>query len=221
MSKIAVIGKGKTGGEVLKLLAPGEEPIVFDQSHPVTVEKLKQIDVAIIFVPTHAVGSIFDVVLESGVPAVWGSTGFVWPADLSVKLKEHKTSWVIANNFSPMNVIIRKLFALIGQNAKLLENPICSIHEIHHIHKKDKPSGTAISWQEWLGLPCEITATREGDVKGIHELTIKTADETLTIHHEVHERCIFARGALWAARYLLEHPELNPGLYRFDQLEQT
>ncbi len=220
VKKIAIIGKGKTGGEVLKLLSADETPIVFDQSHPVSVEALKLADVAIIFVPTQAVISIFDIVLESGIPAVWGSTGFTWPDNLNMKLQAKQTCWVRANNFSPMNVLIRKVFGLIQEHAQLLEDPQCKIHETHHIHKKDQPSGTAVFWKEWLGLPCEICSTREGDVKGIHELTIKTADETLTIRHEVKDRRIFARGALGAARYLINHPHLNFGLYRFDQLEQ-
>lgn len=219
MKKIAIIGKGKTGGEVLKLLSPHEVPIVFDQSHPVSKEALAECDASIIFIPGTAVDSIFEAVLESKVPTVWGSTGYDWPQDLNARLHSLKTRWVVASNYSLMMVMIQNLLTRLGKmTPALIEEFNCHIHEIHHIHKKDKPSGTALSWQEWVNLPCEITAMREGDVKGVHELTLKTFEETLKIHHDVHDRAVFANGALWSARYLIAHPELAPGLYPFYNL---
>lgn len=219
MQKLAIIGKGKTGGEVLKLLSADESPIVFDQSHPVSVDALKMADAAIIFVPGAVVPHIFETVLAAGIATVWGSTGFNWPENLHERLVKTGARWVFASNFSPMMLMIQKMLQVIKTTAPyLLTEPRCEIHEIHHIRKKDQPSGTALSWQEWVGLPCTISAEREGDVKGIHTLKLATAEETLTIRHEVHDRRVFAQGALWAARYLLKHPELAPGFYPFYNL---
>lgn len=219
MKKIAIIGKGKTGGEVLKLLSAEETPVIFDQSHPVSKEDLAACDAAIIFIPGTAVDAIFETVLESKVPTVWGSTGYEWPNDLNARLTTLNTRWVVASNFSLMMVMIQNLLSRLGKmTPALIEEFNCHIHEIHHVHKKDKPSGTALSWLEWVGLPSEITAAREGDVKGIHELTLSTPEETLKIHHDVHDRAVFAKGALWAARYLIAHPELAPGMYPFYNL---
>ena len=47
------------------------------------------------------------------------------------------------------------------------------LHEIHHRHKVDAPSGTALKWKEWLDLPqLKISYERQGDVIGLHELTL-------------------------------------------------
>ncbi len=219
MTTIAVIGKGRTGGEVLKLLAENESPLIFDQHHPVSAEVLRAADVAIIFVPGAAVSSIFDQVLDSCIPAVWGSTGFAWPEDLNTQLCAKQTRWVVASNFSPMMVLIQNLIETIGKTAPtLIEEAHYDISEVHHVHKKDSPSGTALSWQEWLHVPASIHATREGDVRGIHELTLSTPHEVLSLRHEVLDRSVFAAGALQAARVLLNHPEAPPGLYSFYDL---
>lgn len=219
MKTWAVIGVGKTGGEILHLLHANETALTFNQSRPVTAAALQAADAAIIFVPGHAVPALLSPVLEAGIPTVWGSTGFTWPTNLAAQLIEKNARWVVASNFSPMMVLIQKMLEMLGETApQVLEDAEYTLHEVHHLHKKDQPSGTALSWQEWLGVPCDISATREGDVKGIHTLTINTATETLKLHHEVHDRRVFAAGALKAARYLLAHPELNPGLYRFCDL---
>ena len=88
-SKISVIGTGKTGSKVVQLL--GENlGYAFDENTPPTIDKLKESDALIIFVPGIAVSEIFDMVLESGVPTAWGSTGFDWPQDL--RSEEHTSA---------------------------------------------------------------------------------------------------------------------------------
>jgi len=214
---ISVIGTGKTGGRVVELLGNdlGE---TFDENNPPTVEKLKRSDAVIIFVPGDAVPDIIDIVIESGIPAAWGSTGYEWPKDLHDKVKGYDTKWILASNFSLGMNLIRKSIEKISAGSEILKNPEFKIHEVHHVHKKDAPSGTALSWKEWLNKEAEITSDREGDVKGIHELTLKTSTEEITLRHKALNRALFAEGAIWAAKQLINNSSIETGICTFGQL---
>lgn len=215
--EIALIGTGKTGGKVAELL---EENLsdTFDEFKPPTVEKLQQSDAVIIFVPGDAVDDILQTVIDSGIPAAWGSTGYEWPEDLEGRVKAQKAKWVIASNFSLGMNIIRKNIEIISAGSTMLKKPGFHIHEVHHVHKKDAPSGTALSWKEWLDKEAEVTSSREGDVKGIHELTMSTAMEKITLRHEALDRNLFAEGAIWAAEQLINNESIKPGILAFGQL---
>jgi 4-hydroxy-tetrahydrodipicolinate reductase len=214
---IAVIGTGKTGGKVVELL--GDECVeAFDTRNLPTAGKLQKADAVIIFTPGDAVPDLIDMVLEAGIPAAWGSTGFEWPQELNQKVKDRKTKWVIASNFSLGMNIIRKSIEAISAGSVILDEPEFHIHEVHHIHKKDAPSGTALSWKKWLGKESEITSARKGDVKGIHELTLKTATEEITLKHKALNRALFAEGAIWATRQLVSHSKMEDGICTFSQL---
>lgn len=212
--KISVIGTGKTGSKVVEMLGDNLA-YAFDEDNAPTLEKLKESDAVIIFVPGDAVSDIFNLVLESGIPAAWGSTGFTWPKDLDAQLKEKSVKWVLATNFSLGMNIIRHTIQKISEGSEILQNPTFKIHEIHHIHKKDAPSGTALSWKEWLGKEVEVTSAREGDVNGIHELTVTTAREEITLKHNALDRSIFAEGAIWAAEQLVNNLHLTYGVHTF------
>lgn len=215
--KISVIGTGKTGSKVVEML--GERlAYAFDEENPPTIEKLKKSDALIIFVPGDAVADIMDIVLESRVPTAWGSTGFDWPSDLDDQLKKIHTKWVLATNFSLGMNIIRHTIQKISKGSGILDHPTFKIHEIHHIHKKDAPSGTALSWKEWLGKEVGITSAREGDVNGIHELTLSTAREEITLKHDALDRSIFAEGAIWAVEQLVNNQQLTNGVHTFGAL---
>ncbi len=220
--KTAVIGTGKTGGRVAALLNQAEISGTFDRLHPPDEKDLSAADVAIIFVPGDAAGALFNTVLESGTPAVWGTTGYSWPEDLDQQLKRAGTRWILASNFSLGMQVMRHCIERLSQTSAILKDPEFRIHEIHHTAKKDAPSGTALSWKNWLGKEAPITWDRRGDIKGIHELTAQTANESIQLKHEALSRDVFAEGAIWAARYLIEHPEMQPGLYPFETLiDQT
>lgn len=216
MNKIAVIGTGKTGGAVLKQL--GECGIAFNRDNKPTVEKLKKADIAIIFVPGSAAEEIQELILESKIPAVWGTTGYQWPADLPDRVKAAKSSWVIGSNFSLGMNLVRKAIDIFGKGSEVLDNPEFHIHEVHHKQKQDAPSGTALSWEKWLGKEAVISSDRQGDVKGIHELHIKTKNESVYLRHEAHSRDLFAEGAIWTANYLLENRFIEPGIYQFSSI---
>lgn len=214
--KTSVIGTGKTGSAVAELL--GKQAVCFDSKSNITAEKLKETDVAIIFVPGEAAEEVVKVVLDSGIPAVWGTTGYAWPEVLPDQVKDVNAKWVIGSNFSLGMNLIRKALNILGKGGDFLENPEYHIHEVHHVHKKDAPSGTALSWQEWLGRDASISSDRQGDVKGIHNLHLKTNNESIYLKHEAHNRKLFAEGAIWTAEYLLKNPHIKPGVYPFSSI---
>lgn len=214
--KFAVIGTGKTGGTVAEQL--GEAAIPFDEFNKPTPEKLSEADAAIIFVPGSAAEEIVEILLQTNTPAVWGTTGYEWPEELPDQVKEAGNRWVIGSNFSLGMNLVRKSLNILGKGSEFLDEPKFHIHEVHHVHKQDAPSGTALSWNDWLGKEASISSDRQGDVKGIHELHLKTRGESIYLKHEAHSRSIFAEGAIWTANYILDHPEITPGVYPFSEV---
>jgi 4-hydroxy-tetrahydrodipicolinate reductase len=216
--KIAVIGTGKTGGEVLNILDGDQIVGPFNSAHPPTVEKLKPADVAVIFVPGEAVDHILDTVLSSGIAAAWGTTGYEWPHEkLDQQLKENDTKWMRASNFSLGMNIMRRCLQMVGKGSEMLDQPTFHIHEVHHTNKQDAPSGTAISWKKWLGKEADITSERRGDVKGIHQLKMETTVESIELKHRANDRAVFAEGALWAAKQLLNE-SVSAGFHTMETL---
>ncbi len=214
--KVSVIGTGKTGSAVAELL--GSKAVCFDSKSKITAKKIKQTDVAIIFVPGEAADEVVDVVLESGIPAVWGTTGYAWPKELPDRVKEKNAKWVIGSNFSLGMNLIRKALNILGKGGDFLKDPEYHIHEVHHVHKKDAPSGTALSWQKWLDRDALISSDRQGDVKGVHNLHLKARNESIYLKHEAHSRKLFAEGAVWTADYLLKNPQIESGVYPFSSI---
>jgi 4-hydroxy-tetrahydrodipicolinate reductase len=216
--KIAVIGTGTTGTEVLNLLDDEEIVGPFNTGNPPTVEKLQPADAAIVFVPGSAVNDALNTLLEADITTAWGSTGYDWPRnELDEKLKKRNTKWVHASNFSLGMNIVRHCLEVIGSSSKMLKDPTFSIHEIHHTGKKDAPSGTALAWGRWLNRTVKIASERKGDIKGIHQFKMKTEFESIQLQHEAHDRAIFAEGAIWAVQQLRD-PSFRPGFYSMETL---
>lgn len=95
-------------------------------------------------------------------------------------------------------------------SSQILSEFQVSIQDIHHQHKKDAPSGTALALQKAVGRDCEITSSRIGEVAGIHEVLLSSALESLSLKHEVFDRKVFAQGAILASLFLSKQ---KPGLY--------
>jgi 4-hydroxy-tetrahydrodipicolinate reductase len=213
--KIALLGKGKTGSKVLEL--GGADVTAFDTKNAPTYEKLVQYDVIISFLPGDAFEELIPTLLETKRPVVTGSTGFKWPSDFDKTLQEKNLVWIHATNFSLGVVVIKQLIERLNQVDHLFKDKSYSLHEVHHTKKVDAPSGTALSMQEWLKAPCEVTSERTGDVVGLHTLTLETHGEIIRLEHEAKDRSLFAEGALWAARYLVNN-KLEPGLFAFQKI---
>ena len=213
--KVALVGRGRTGAKVAELHS---QTVCFDEHHKPTVEGLQACDVIISFLPGSIFTEYIDMFVASQRPAAIGSTGFEWPASIVQTLKAQKIKWVNAHNFSLGMNLVKAMIEIIGRADKLYSDPQFSIHDIHHVHKLDSPSGTALSWQEWLGHQADITAERTGDVVGYHHLELETPVEKIKLVHEARDRAIFAQGALWTADKLLHDESLEYGLTHFSQL---
>lgn len=207
--KVAIIGTGKTGGRVKELYPQSEIVATFNSKNPLnekTVEELKKTQVAIVFVTGDVFSQMVPFLIESKVSVVCGVTGI----DIEIyqkEVEENNISWIYGSNFSLGMNLTQILLEQVRKGLKLFESVDLKIHEVHHIHKKDAPSGTALTWKEILGdeYPLEITHAREGDAKGFHKLKVNLPGEEIELSHCAFNRDIFAQGAIWAARYLASH----------------
>lgn len=212
--KIALLGKGKTGSKVLESKA--HQVIAFDSKNPPTFEKLETFDAVISFLPGEAFKSYIPLLVETKLPVVTGSTGFEWPTNLNETLKAKNLSWIFASNFSMGVAVVKQMLNKLSSAKEFFPNHSTAIHEVHHTHKKDAPSGTALSMQDWMNEKCTITSDRTGDVIGFHELTFDTGSEKIKLSHEALDRKLFADGAIWAAEYLFKNK--TPGLNSFQEI---
>lgn len=147
---------------------------------------------------------------KAGVSVVVGTTGFTQQQrnEMEEAIKRGKIRAVISPNFS---VGVNVFFKAARDATKLLGKDYePSIVEIHHAHKKDAPSGTALKIaeivSEELGMDREmikIKAIREGEVVGEHTLMFLNPYEQVELIHRAKSREAFAAGAAKAARYVV------------------
>lgn len=207
--KCGLLGAGKTGSFVIE--HSPFETIVFNTKNPPTNEKLKECDLLISFLPGDALLSYLDIIIASEVPLVCGTTGIKLPQNLSPK-----APWILASNFSLSMVLIKHCLKTLSMMDKF-EKTDFFIDETHHVNKLDNPSGTALTWKEWLGKECEVKGHRIEDAVGTHILKIKTPYEEVELSHKSLSRSLFAKGALYAAKLILKN-NYQPGLYDFHEL---
>lgn len=219
--KIALLGKGKTGGKVLELLLEKKiSHTVFDSQNQPTKESLTGHDVVVSFLSGEVFKHYMDLLVESKIPVVTGSTGLTWPENFDANLKAKNLKWIYATNFSLGMNIVQQMILIMSQVDKIFNDYQFSMNEIHHTKKLDAPSGTALSWKKWAGHEMNITSERMGDVIGIHELALTTPNEKITLRHEALDRKIFAEGALFAA-HKINDKNLGAGLHLFQDIVQS
>lgn len=222
--KIALIGYGKMGHEIEKiLLSRGHTiPLIidFNNTDQLTAENLKVCDVAIEFTtPATAYGNIVTC-LEAGVPVVCGTTAWLDRLNQVTDLcSRTKGAFFYASNYS---IGVNIFFAVNRQLAQIMNRfpqYDVTLNEVHHVQKKDAPSGTAVTLAEdilagidrktsWhLGTTTdadklEVTAQRRSVVPGIHTVVWESDADTITIDHTAKNRSGFATGAVLAAEFL-------------------
>lgn len=221
--RIAIIGYGKMGKAIARLAEQQGHEIVIainsaNQQHMDHLGDY-QPDVAIEFsTPSSAVSNL-EKLIEQQIPVVCGTTAWHDQYDHICKLtKDNNSALLYASNYSiGMNVMFRMNQQLAKMMSKF-EAYRPKITEIHHIHKLDAPSGTAVTlaeqiiqeqsnvdrWQldvESKNSLC-IKSLREGEVIGTHHVEYQSEIDNITLSHEAHNRNGFVHGALLAAEYL-------------------
>ncbi len=204
MIQVIISGYGKMGHMVEKELQNrGITLVAASEDITATDPAVAAECVCIDFTTPDAFRANYPFIARHFKAAVIGTTG--WNdirADVIKAFDEADTPMVYASNFS---LGVNALFKAIQKASELLRGAgyTPAIEEIHHIHKLDAPSGTAKSMaslvEQCLGEKPEITSVREGEVPGIHTLTLKSACDQLTLRHEAFSREGFAKGAVVAA----------------------
>jgi 4-hydroxy-tetrahydrodipicolinate reductase len=211
--KIGLIGYGKMGKTIEKLSLQNEHTISAiiknNGDWNTIVSSIKDCDVLIEFsTPETAFENIMNG-LNMGKPVVCGTTGWLDHYDeIAEKVKEVNGTFLYASNFSIGVNQFFKLTRLVSSILSSRINPFNpTITEIHHIHKKDAPSGTAITLKELIKPYFEeippIKSIRENEVPGTHIIQFNNPIETIEIKHQANTREGFAYGAIKAAEWIL------------------
>ncbi len=232
----AIIGYGKMGREIERLLIERGHTVGLvidvDNRSELDAAHLHGIDVALEFTtPATAYGNI-RACIDAGTPVVSGTTGWTERLEeLKTRCAERGGAFFYASNYS---LGVNLLFRLNRQLAEMIGRVggyDVRIEEVHHIQKKDAPSGTAITLAEevidrigsktrWVNRPAAdpselaIASIREGTVPGIHTVTYSSEDDVLTLRHEILNRRTLALGAVVAAEFL----NGKQGVYTMDDL---
>jgi 4-hydroxy-tetrahydrodipicolinate reductase len=219
MPNLAIVGYGKMG-RLVDQLAPEYGFTVTARLDIGRNESLQGADVAVEFsVPSSVLGNVAKVAALR-IPIVVGTTG--WLQHLSeVKsiVEKNESGLVWSPNFSVgVNIFTR----LVSEAARLFKNEKeygAWAWEIHHITKKDAPSGTLIKLVEQMqaagfGRSIDTSSNRAGAHPGTHEIGFDSAADTITLRHTARSREGFARGALKAAQWIIG----RKGFYEFSDV---
>lgn len=234
--KVAIIGYGKMGHEIEKILVARNHTVALtidqNNSGDLCPEKLAGIDVAIEFTTPQTAYDNIRACIEAGVAVVSGTTGWTQRLpELQELCREKGGAMIYSSNYSLGVNIAFRLNRYLAELMNRFETYDVRIEEIHHTQKKDSPSGTAISLaddiaarldrkQGWVNEPTndeskiEIASVREGMVAGIHTVTYESEDDILEIRHTLKSRRALAAGAVAAAEFVYG----RKGVFTIDDL---
>ncbi len=227
MMKLALVGYGKMGRmiESLALESGFEVALRLDvdnnaQGEAFTPENFAGIDATIEFtVPSVAVNNLLALA-RLQVPTVCGTTGWFPRLDeVGLAFENSGAALVYSPNFSiGVNVFQR----IVSEAARLMSTQPAYeawAWEIHHSQKKDAPSGTLLKLVDEMRAAgyagsVDVGSNRAGKVPGTHEIGFDSAADTITLRHTARSREGFARGALWAARWV----QGRQGVHEFSRI---
>jgi 4-hydroxy-tetrahydrodipicolinate reductase len=234
--KIALLGYGKMGKIIEKIATDRGHEIILkideNNANELTVENLKKADAAIDFTTPDSVFGNIQTCFEAQTPIVVGTTG--WYGQLQqVKndCEKYNSALLYASNFS---VGVNVFFHVNQVLAKLMNKyPYyeVQVEEIHHVHKLDSPSGTAMtiaegiienldSKSEWVNVLQKnsgdedeqidlvknnqvlIESLRIDSVPGTHTVIYDSEVDSIEFKHTAHNRAGFALGAVLAAEWI-------------------
>ena len=241
--KIALIGYGKMGRMIEQIARGRGHEIVsiidVDNQQDFDSPEFASADVAIEFTAPHVAYGNYLKAFARGVKVVSGSTG--WMKDHGDDVRRmcteegHTLFW--ASNFSVGVAIFSAVNRYLARIMNGFTQYDVEMEEVHHVHKLDHPSGTAITLaeqitdaidrkQKWtLGRLTQpdgtttvehtpqadeigISSVRRGEVPGIHTVRYDGDADSITITHDAHSRRGFALGAVLAAEYTATHSGL-------------
>jgi 4-hydroxy-tetrahydrodipicolinate reductase len=176
-----------------------------------------------------------DVIIDFTVPEC--TTGFNRSQENQIKKYSKKISILKAGN---MSLGVNLLMYLTEIASKSLNDEYLSkIFEVHHKHKKDYPSGTALMLGKGIadgknknlynligkkflnkksfpyGKKINFNSIRKGEIIGEHEVKFSSGKEIITLNHEAFDRALYSDGALTASKWLMKK---KPGLYSMRDL---
>ena len=216
--KIGIIGYGKMGKAIEKVAIDRGHLISF-KTNNCDLNLINDVDVTIEFSTPESAFTNIKNCIDSNVPVVSGTTGWLDDLDDIKKLCDKKNgSFLYASNFS---LGANLFFELNKKLAHLMSDKNqykTSIDETHHIHKVDKPSGTAITladdiisnsrYKNWeldsnSKDKININSSREKEVNGVHKVVYSSENDIISIKHEALNRNGFALGAVISAEWLV------------------
>ena len=192
---------------------------------------LQSSDVIVDFSSPEATKALLEVALGNPTPLVIGTTGLSNDTHHLIEEASHTMPILYATNMSKGLAVLNKVVSLVAQTLKESDIEIC---EIHHRHKKDAPSGTALTLAQTCanarGLNLDkvrvsgrngvigerssneigVMSLRGGDVCGRHSVGFYLDGEYLEFTHNATSRLTFAKGALDMASWIVQQ---ESGLY--------
>jgi 4-hydroxy-tetrahydrodipicolinate reductase len=222
---LLILGRGKTGTLVAEVARERKHHIQIagakenEACAALTPETLRDVDVVIDFTAPECVIANIEAAVKPGKNMVVGTTGWYQELDrIRDLVKLHDTGFVYAANFS---IGVNLFFEIARTAAAALQHEYTGqIFERHHADKKDAPSGTAIAIQRVIreasgqDEEIEIISFREGEVIGMHEVVLESANDNVYLCHDATSRRGFAEGAVRAAEWLAG----KKGFYDFKDL---
>ena len=235
-----ILGYGKMGKEIESILLQRNHTIaaIVETTEEIGNYSPDEVDVAIDFTQPEAALPNIKACAEAHIPIVVGTTGWYSQKEDAVRrVNQNQSALFYASNFS---IGVHLFFQVNRYLASLMNSHPYSVSmsETHHIHKKDAPSGTAIttlehiadmhsqyeSWQlvDTLKEPTKanhipIKAIRLDDVPGTHEVRWESDVDQIQIIHTAHNRKGFALGAVIAAEWLYG----KKGIFTMDDMLKT
>jgi 4-hydroxy-tetrahydrodipicolinate reductase len=218
--RIALLGYGRMGKAIEKIALDRGHAIVIRKDVEPLDEDLSLAEVAIDFShPSAAFDNIVQCV-DAGVPVVSGTTGWLDRyEEARAYCMSKQGAFLYASNFS---IGVNLFFNLNGYLARMmskLKDYEVSMEEVHHVHKLDAPSGTAITLAQEILRNNEksnwsldkasdedllINVKRQGEVPGTHTVRYDSEVDSIEIRHTAHSRTGFALGAVVAAEWLCD-----------------
>tara|TARA_E500000178_G_C16836790_1_gene668674 strand:+ start:57 stop:833 length:777 start_codon:yes stop_codon:yes gene_type:complete len=202
-----------------------------------TTSAFKKADVIIDFTVPKCTLQVLKIASKLKKKIVIGTTGFSKKEEKLIKRYSKKIPILKAGN---MSLGVNLLMYLTEITSKSLSNNfLTKVYEVHHKHKKDHPSGTALMLGKGIaygknknfysligkkylnkktfpyGKKINFNSIRKGSVIGEHEVKFSSGKEIVTLNHESFDRALYSEGALTASKWLMKK---KPGLYSMRDL---